>query len=230
MTSEVELNFLRVTMKGTMWSYAARYGGKVVVLVSTIILARLLSKDAFGVVGYALVVTNFLDVIRDLGVGTAVIYQREDPKVSDTAFWLVLIVGFLLFGITWLIAPLVGDFFQDDRAVPVVRALGLTFPFSALGKIHDMLLRKELAFDKAFIPNFARNMGKGTLSVLFALLGFGVWSLVIGNVGGVVVMAIVLWLVFPWRPSFRFDKKDARELLSYGTGILSVNVLAFFFA
>ncbi len=223
-----EVDFSRVALKGTFWIYAARYSGKLVVFVSTIILARLLTKDDFGIVGYALVVTNFLDVVRDLGIGTAVIYHKEDPKASDTAFWLVLLFGITLFALTWVAAPFVGAFFQDDRAINVTRMLALTFPISAFGKVHEGLLHKNLAFGKAFIPSLARNIGKAALSVGFALLGFGVWSLVIGNVGAVVVFVIVLWIVLPWRPSLRFDRKMAKDLLTYGTGILSVNILAYF--
>lgn len=228
MQSNDEINFTRVALKGTFWIFAARYTGKLVVFLSTIILARLLSKDDFGIVGYALVVTNFLDVVRDLGIGTAVIYHEEDSKASDTAFWLVLLVGIALFGITWVAAPMVGAFFQDDRTIMVTRMLALSFPITAIGKIHDALLRKRLAFDKAFIPTLARNIGKAALSVGFAFLGYGVWSLVIGNVGAVVVFVLVLWIVLPWRPTFRFDRKIAKDMLSYGTGIFSVNILAYF--
>ena len=228
MDDEAKLDFNQVTAKGTFWVYGARYSGKLVIFLSTIILARLLTKDDFGIVGYALIVTNFLDVVRDLGIGTAVIYQKEEPTTSDTAFWLVLAVGIALFGITWVTAPYIGDFFQDDRAVMVTRMLALTFPISAFGKIHDALLQKGLAFDRAFIPSLARNFGKAVLSVGFAFLGYGVWSLVIGNVGAVVVFVIVLWLVLPWRPAFKFDWKIAKKQLSYGAGILSVNILAYF--
>ncbi|MBC8509541.1 MAG: lipopolysaccharide biosynthesis protein [Anaerolineales bacterium] len=223
-----ELNFARVALKGTAWIYAARYSGKLVVFLSTIILARLLTKDDFGVVGYALVVTNFLDVIRDLGIGQAVIYHEDDPRASDTAFWLILLFGITLFAITWVAAPFVGAFFQDDRAINVTRALAITFPITAVGKIHHALLRKRLDFDKTFIPSISRNIGKAALSVGFAFLGFGVWSLVIGNVGAVVIFVIVLWIVLPWRPRFQFDRKIAKELFRYGIGILSVNVLAYF--
>ncbi len=228
MQSNEDFNFTRVALKGTFWVYAARYSGKLVIFLSTIILARLLSKDDFGIVGYALVFTNFLDVLRDLGIGSAVIYHEEDPRAFDTAFWLVLVFGISLFGITWVAAPLVGAFFRDDRAILVTRMLALTFPISAIGKIHDVQLRKKLAFDKVFIPNLARNIGKASLSIGCALLGFGVWSLVIGNVGAVVVSVIALWIVLPWRPSLRFDRKNAKDLFSYGTGILTVNILAYF--
>ncbi len=223
-----QIDFVRVTLKGTFWIYVARYSGKLIVFVSTIILARLLSKDDFGLVGYALLLTNFLDLLSDLGIGSALVYHKKDVRASDTAFWIVFLMGFLLFGITWLVSPLVGSFFSDQRAVEITRVLGITFPIVSFGYIHNTLLQKELAFDRTFIPTFARNLAKGLFSIAFALLGFGVWSLVIGHIGGAVILVLALWWVYPWRPSLRFDTKIARDLLSYGMRILSVNFLSYF--
>src|SRR3712207_1397977 len=122
-----------VTIRGTMWVYLSTYSGKLLVFLSTVILARLLSKEDFGVAGYALVAISFLDVMSDMGIGPALIFHRADPEVSDTAFWLNLGFAAALFGATWLAAPLVGVLFNDQRAVDVTRVLGLTFPITALG-------------------------------------------------------------------------------------------------
>ena len=99
-------NLARATIHGTLWSYASKYSGKIMVFISTLILARLLLQDDFGVAGYALVTISFLEVMRGLGISAALIYQRPDPKRNDTAFWLGLGVGIFLFLITWfVVAP-----------------------------------------------------------------------------------------------------------------------------
>ena len=90
--------------RGTLWSSAATYGGKALVLVSTIILARLLDEATFGIVTIALMVIAFLEVLQDLGIGSAVIYEH-DEEAAQTGFWLGLGVGLGLFGLTWLAAP-----------------------------------------------------------------------------------------------------------------------------
>ncbi len=223
---DAKTNFAAETLRGTFWTYAAYFSGKLLVFISTVILARLLTKDDFGVVGYALVTISFLDVLSDLGVGPALIYERENPKTADTAFWLGLAVGVGLFILAWLIAPLAGLYFKDMRAVPVIRVLALTFPLSALSNIHDSLLRKHLAFKNRFIPDFARAVGKGVFSVLLAAFGFGAWSLILGQLAGTAVTVLAYWKVLPWRPSFNFVSNTARSLLSYGISIVSVDTLA----
>jgi len=200
------------------------------VFLSTIILARLLLKDDFGVAGYALVVLSFLEVLSDLGVGPALIYYRDNPRAPDTAFWLNLAIGAALFVLTYLGGPWVGMFFGDPRAIPVTQALAITFPISALGHTHDILLRKDLSFSKKFIPDFVKAISKGIISIILALMGMGAWSLILGHIAGRIFGVVALWRVMPWRPHWRFDRDLARPLLSYGLNIVSVDALGILLA
>lgn len=214
------------TISGTFWSYAAFYSGKLMVLLSTIILARLLEKDDFGVAGYALVVIGFLDVFSDLGIGQALIYHTKEDDASSTGFWLGLGVAFSLFLLTWAAGPWIGSYFQDDRAVMVTRVLAFTFPISALGNVHSVLLSKELRFRQKFIPEFVRAIGKGLVSIVMALFGFGYWSLIAGQLAGTLTGVVAYWLIYPWRPSLRFSPAKARNMLSYGLNIVGVSGLS----
>lgn len=218
-------NLARATVSGTLWNYATYYSGRLLVFLSTIILARLLTEEDFGVAAYALVAISFLDVMNDFGIGPALIFHHEKPETADTAFWLGLAIGFGLFVVSWFGAVLVGDFFHDPRAVPITRVLALTFPISAFGNVHDALLRKRLHFKKRFIPDLAQAIGKGIISIVLALLGFGAWSLVLGQLAGKFVTVIAYWIVLPWRPAFRFVRQEARALLSFGMNIVWVNLL-----
>lgn len=218
-------HIVRASIQGTLWSYASVYSGKLVVFFSTLILARVLIKEDFGLAGYALVFISFLDVLNDLGIGAAVIYYRDDARVLNTAFWLNVLAGIALFGLTWAAAPLAGAFFDDLRAVPLTRVMALTFPLTAVGNIHASLLRKNLSFKRKAVPDFIKSLGKGTLSVVLAWQGFGAWSLVIGQVGGVGLAAVVLWIASPWRPQFTFARDSVKQLLAYGSNIVAGDAL-----
>ena len=213
------------TMQGSVWVSISRYSGKFTVFISTVILARLLSQEDFGVAGYALIVIGFLDVLSDVGVGSALIYERDNPVAAHTAFWLNITTSLILFGLTWLLAPLAGAYFNDVRAVQLTRTLAFIFPLTALSNIHAALLSKSLAFGQKFVPDFAQTTGKGMISIAFALLGFGAWSLVLGQVGGRVIGTIAYWWVSDWRPRCRFDVRIAHALLSFGSNILTVTAM-----
>lgn len=215
-------DLVRATVHGTIWSYATTYSAKILVFLSTIILARLLIQEDYGVAGYALVIMSFIEVLEGLGIGQALIYYDRTPEITNTGFWLSLAAGVGLMLITYFIAaPLGGWFFNDPRAVEVTRLISLNLPISALGLVHEYLLIKALAFRQKFIPEFARALAKGAVSIILALLGWGAWSLIWGQLAGTVISVIAFWIVIPWRPSFNFDKKSSRSLLKYGFSIIS---------
>lgn len=214
------------TIHGAAWRYFTFLGGKLIVFATTVILARLLTKDDFGLVAYAVTTITFLDVIGDLGIGSSVIYHPDDEKTSATAFWLGLLFGIFLFGVAWFMAPLVGAYFRDPRVVPIARAFGLSFPITALGSTHAAVIRKKLAFGRTVIPDLLMAMSKGLISIVLALLGYGAWSLVWGQVGGLLVSSIAFWFVTPWRPSLHFDLGISRSLIRYGSKLVGVELIS----
>ena len=194
-------------------------------MATTVILARVLDKEDFGVAGYAIVTINLLDMLQDLGLGPSIIFHKEDSERSNTAFWLGISLSLCLFGTVWLAAPLAGMFFKDDRAISVIRILALTFPLTALSNIHDSLIRKELKFGRKMIPDLIRVSSKGAIAIVLAFLGFGAWSLIYGQILGTALCTIAFWWICPFRPSFHFDSKHVRPLLTYGLGSVFVDLL-----
>lgn len=218
-------SFAKTTVSSAMWVYAAFYIGKLIVFLSTVVLARILTKNEYGIVGFAVTFISFLDVVRDLGIGAALIYYREDLKAKSTAFWLGLFVGLSIFVFVWFVAPLLGDFFRDDSIVWVLRILAFNYPLWAFGGIHEALLIKELAFSRKFIPDFSQALTKGLLSIVLAFLGFGPWSLIVGHLSGTLAAVFSLWRLVPWRPTFEFVPNAARALLRFGLPMVGVNIL-----
>lgn len=219
-------NYSSAAIQGTAWRYVAFFSGKLMVFISTVVLARLLTKDDYGLVGYAVTAISFLDVISDLGVVPALIFYPDNKRTSGTAFWLNLLISILFFCLAWMLAPYMGAYFRDPRVEGVVRVLALNFPFKALGDIHEAVLLKKLSYARTFLPDFLKAMAKGLISIGFAASGFGAWSLIWGQLGGTLVSSLTFWVFTPWRPSFLFDFSKARLLLSYGVGFIGGDLLS----
>jgi len=214
-------------VRGVFWSYVSFAGSKLLAFISTVILARLLLPTEFGQIGFALIVVGYLDIAGDLGVGAALIYeQKRTREAANIAFVISLMAGVFWFCLAFALAPLAAAFFRDPLVEPLLRTLAVVFILTALGSTHDWLLRKELAFKQRLIPDFIRAAVKGIAAVMLALFGWGVWSLVWGQLIGAAIATIVLWRLVPWRPQFRLEWDLARRMVRYGSHIVSVNILA----
>jgi len=224
--NDQRVGFTRAAVQGTAVRYIIFFSSKLLLFISTAVLARLLTKDDFGVVGFALTTINFLDVISSLGVGPALIYYPESDRTSSTAFWTNLIISFAVFGLAWLIAPLAALYFRDPRATDVIRILSLAYPISSIGDTYSTLLSKRLSFNRTFLPELLRAMTKGFSSIGFALAGFGAWSLIIGQICGEVVATIVYWYSLSWRPAFIIEMKTVKKLLDYGVKYVGADIVS----
>ncbi len=216
----------RKSIHGVFWNYASFALGKALVFITTAVLARLLTPDEFGIVAFATLSISYLSILKDLGLGAALIQRRQNvEKVANTVFTLNLLLGASLTLIAMIIAPLVAAFFREPLIIPILRWLSLTFVLNSLGSIHIVRLQRELEFRRKLIPDLGRAIVKGIVSIAMALLGFGVWSLVVGQLAGVLVAVVLAWVAFPWRPRLTINTGLAKGLLSYGLSVVGIDGL-----
>ena len=211
---------------GVMWSYLAFVLGKVMVFISTVILARILVPEDFGLVGLASVLAGYLETLHTFGVGEAFIQSKFGSKESENAtFVLSVASGVLLFIVSVILTPLVVTFFREPRLAAIFPVLAFTYIFTGTTTIHDALLVKELKFQQRLLPTLAQSISKGISSIAFALTGFGAWAIVWGVVIGTVVKSVALILVSPWRPSRTWDPQVARDIFGFGKFMVLQNIL-----
>ncbi len=216
----------RKSVHGIFWNYASFGLGKALIFVTTAVLARLLTPDDFGIVAFATLAVSYLSILKDLGLGAALIQRRQDvEETANTVFTLNLLLGASLTLTAMAIAPLLAVFFREPLIIPVLRWLSFTFVLNALGSIHVVRLQRELEFRRKLIPDLGRSIFKGAVSIGLALAGLGVWSLVIGQLAGVLAGIILAWVVFPWRPRLSFNTKLATGLLRYGLSVVGVDAM-----
>ncbi len=211
--------------RAVAWNYASFASGKVLVLVTMAILARLLSPEEFGIVGFATLAIAYLAVLKDLGLGAAVIQRRHDVEESaQTVFVLNLAIGAILTTITILGAPFVASFFREPLVTPLLRVLSFTFVLESLGSMHVVLMKRNLDFRRKLVPDIGRSLVKGTVAIATAATGFGVWALVWGQLAGVIAAVVLSWVVLPWRPTFRFERRLLRPLARFGVPLLVTDI------
>jgi O-antigen/teichoic acid export membrane protein len=213
-------------LRGSLISYGSFLTGKVLTFVSTLILARLLVPHDFGLVGYALLVLGFLYVLKNLGMGTALIYRQDLTDDEAGEIFVIAMAAALLFtGIAWVLAPAAAAFFSDPRITLMIRVLGFTFVINALGDVHNAQLQKRMRFGRRFVPSLFFSITKGSASIGLALGGLGYWSLVWGQLAGDTVSTVVCWALFPWLPRLRLHWSFLGWVLRYGMHIALLEIV-----
>jgi lipopolysaccharide exporter len=187
----------RHTAASQGFTQAVRFG-------TTIVLARLLTPDDFGIVAIALVVSMLLDQLKDLGTGSAIV-QRDvvDDALINAVFYLNLALGALLAGLMYLTAGPVADLLGNPDAAPVLEAFAAITFLTSFAQIHHSLLRRHLRFFELAVVTSTTAAVTAVVSITAAVLGMDYWALVAGTAAGAVVGTVMVWLYDPWRPALR---------------------------
>ncbi|MFN0070268.1 MAG: lipopolysaccharide biosynthesis protein [Chloroflexota bacterium] len=221
--------FLRRIASGALWSYAALLGGRIIVFAGLALAARVLSPNEFGEFAMAMTVVSFLEVVRGFGMQRALIYfggKSGSETVWSTGFSLSIGLGLALGGGLVAAAPMISEYYGVPAVRDYVMALSLYFVIGALGLVPDVVMRNRLDFRQRFLPETAAPMARYLLAVGCALLGYGAWSLVIGQVGGMIVNMLLTFWSARWTPRLGFDARTAKQLIGFGWQMSTVDLCA----
>lgn len=222
-------HLVRAAASGVAVQGASYLIGKLTVLATTAVLARLLDPSDFGLVAFALVFIGYVDVIRDFGVAQALVYLPLDRRRSDAALTCAVVSGAALAGGVALAAPFLAGLVHRADATPLIRVMAVTLVIGAVSSVPESLLRRELRFGRTLVAGLARAAAMGATSVPLAFAGYGPWALAWGQVAGALVYNVCLWPMVDYRPGrdvWRPRWAASKTLLSYGSAAAAAMLLA----
>jgi PST family polysaccharide transporter len=210
----------------TIGSQAANFG---IQLTSTVILARLLTPDDYGMLAMVMTVTAFAGLFRDLGLSSAAIQKKEltHPQQSNL-FWLNVGMGLALTILVAALAPLVARFYGRPELTHVTMALSFTFLLGSLSTQHGARLVREMQFGRQAVCGIFGNLTALAVSIVLAIGGYSYWALVWGNLFGGVVITIMLLTLAPFRPSLPSRGTGLREMLKFGANVTAFDLVNYF--
>ncbi len=219
-------NIKQKTINGMAWSVSERISLQVIQLFISIILARLLSPSEFGLVGMLAIFTSIAQSILDSGFGSALI-QKKDATITDSSsiFFFNLIIGLILASIFFFSAPVIANFYEQPILASITRALSLTLIINAFSLVQLSLMRKRMDFKNHFIASLIPVVFSGICAIISAILGFGVWSLVIQALAFSISQAASLWILNKWRPARQFSFNSIRTMFSFGSKLLIAGIV-----
>jgi len=210
------------------WVFALRIVDRLFGLARTVILARLLAPEDFGLFGIALLALSMLETFSETGFNAAIIQKKGDVRPYLDTVWTVQVLrGVFLALVLLAIAPYVAMFFGEPGAASLVRVLALVMVLRGLVNTGVLYFRKELEFHKEFIYRFSGTLVDMAVAIPAALILRNAWALVFGLLAGAIVQLIVSYFIHPYRPCLSSDLGKVRELFGFGRWILGSNILVF---
>jgi PST family polysaccharide transporter len=215
------------TLRGMFWAYGSYVGGRILTLVATAILARLLTPREFGLVALAIMFMFIFETLADLGVSQALVVVKDDVELehAETVFVWTVALGVGFSALTAALSPLAALFFDQPRLTGILAVLGLRFFLRSLSATHFALAQKRIDFRARTAAQLSDVTTRGLTAIGLAIAGFGVWSLVLGYIAGSVALTVMLWTMVPWRPKLKPQRAHLRSMLSFGGKLSGVNLV-----
>lgn len=213
-------------ISGLFWAFFEKIGSQGISLVVSVILARLLMPEQFGLIAMLSIVMSISNTFIDCGFGAALIQKKNsDPLDFNTVLYSSTIIGFLLYITAFFCAPLCAQFFNEPQLTSIMRIYTLSFLWTGYNSILLTYVSKKMQFKKMFKRTLIATIFSGIVGIFMAYTGAGVWALVVQSFTGSILGIVVLQACIEWKPKFQYSWSRAKELLPFGSKIMLASLI-----
>lgn len=218
------------TLSGVIWKFGERVSAQLVNFIVSIILARLLLPDDYGLIALVTVFITICNKIVVSGFATSLIQKKDADNLDfSTIFYFSVCIAAILYAILFAAAPFIADFYSKESNpelfVQVIRVMGLNLFIIAVNSVQQAYVSRTMQFRKFFFSTIAGTIVSAIAGIALAYAGKGVWALVAQNMILALVNGIVLWFMVKWRPQLKFSFKRLKVLYSYGWKIFVASMI-----
>ena len=213
------------TANGLMWSGIANVGIQVLNLAIGIVLGRLLLPSDYGIVGLLTIFITLAGSLSSSGFSNALINAEPTDNDYNSVFWFNITVSLSCYVLLFFSAPLIADFFHQPILIPLSRFLFLCFILSASGMTYNAYLVKNMKNREMAIISLTALVISGSVGVLLAWSGKGVWSLAWQQMIYISVVTIGRFCFVPWHPVFHFDFAPIKRMFPFSVNLLLTNII-----
>ena len=215
------INYKKSAVSGFVWKFAEQLCTKLISFVISVILARLLMPEDYGVIALTSIFITLCDIFVSYGFATSLI-QKKDPDELDysSVFYTSLVIAIFLYGVLFISAPYIADWFETPLLSDVLRVLGLRIPIGAFGSVQQAFTSKNLKFKSFFLATLVGSTISGVVGIVMAYNGCGVWALVAHDMVAIVINKFTLFLATRWRPHLCYSWERTKQLFKFGWKIL----------
>ena len=212
--------------KGTMWKLLERFAGRGISLVISVVLARLLSPDDYGLIALTTVFTNLSEILIDAGFSTALIRKKEvDDADYACAFSISISISLFLYIVLFFAAPYVAQYYEKPELLSVLRVMSLVLFIQAFASTRNAYVNRNMQFKLLMQCNTIAAVVSGVIGIVLAYLGFGVWTLVLQRLLQQTLITAYLFIRIRWKPKFKFNKQKFLDLFGFSAGVIGASLV-----
>ena len=225
-----EKSLTLTVVSGLFWKFSERILAQVISFAVSVVLARILVPDDYGVVAIVMIFISFADVLATSGFSSSLIQKKNADELDfNSVFYCSLVLSIVLYFVMFMIAPLIADFYGIEKLTLIIRVFSLRIPLAAFNSIQHAYVSRHMIFKKFFFSTLIGTLVSAGVGIVLALRGFGVWALIAQYMTNSVIDSVVLALTIRWRPRLMFSWQRSKSLLSYGWKVLATEFSGVFF-
>ena len=218
------------TVTALFWSFLDKFGQKVIFLISSVFLMRMLDTSDYGIMGSLLIFVAFSSLLIDSGFGRALLNRREISALEySTVFYFNLGISAFLYIALFFSAPLIAQLFNEPLLIPVSRVLFLSLIFNGFSLIQMIIFIKASDFKTQTKANTAALIISTSIALIMAWNGYGVWSLVAQNVIYAFFRSLLFWIYSSWRPKKLFSLSKLKTFFAFSNKLLASGAIGAIF-
>lgn len=219
-------NLKEKTISGLFWQFCQKGVGQVISFGISVILARLLMPEEFGLVALAGMFTVLTGIFIDCGMGTALV-QKKDADALDysTMFWAQTAFSIIVYLLVFSLAPWFSLLFKMPKLAIVIRVSALSMILGTFGGIQNVIVTRRMEFKVYFYRTLISSILSGAIGIYLAFCGWGVWALVTQNLSSTIISTITVFSQVRWIPQLTFSKERFKALFGVGAKFMASSLI-----
>ena len=217
-------------VSGLLLKYIERIGVQGVQFIVSVILARLLTPEDYGIVAIISVFISISNVFIQSGFNSSLVQKKIVSEVDiSSAFFLSLATAILIYILLFFTAPWIAKSYSQPILIPAIRILSIVLIFNSVNAIQNALVVRAMAFKKSLYANIAGILAQGIVGIAMALNGYGVWSLIFSQLSGQIAVCAAFAFVVHWKPIRVFSIDSIKAIYGFGSKIMVAEFLNYLF-
>lgn len=203
-------------MSGVLWQFMQKFIGQLLSFVVTVILARLLTPDDYGVVALACMFNILVGIFVSGSMDSALIQKKDADELDyNTTFYSSLFMSFVVYAVVYFGAPYFAAIYHNEQICPIMRVLALAMPLNSLAMVQTAIISRRLEFKKFFFATLIGQILSSVLGIWMAYQGYGPWALVSQQMLSYMTNTIVIFCIVRWYPKMMFSWTRFRILFGF---------------